>query len=116
MLKTRPGADVLAYFELDLTDAGRKKMRGVPIDGPIPAIVRTKRPGHLAYYFAGDFADQPKVPESYRYRGIPKIRAWLGAEHRDDQQAFYWRIYVPMMQRIIAEAEATARSQPRETT
>jgi hypothetical protein len=104
-----PGAEVLASFTLDLTDAGRQKMRGVPIDGPIPAIVRTQRPNHLAYYFAGDFADQPKVPESYRYRGLQKVRAWLGAEHRDDQQAFYWRVYVPMMQRIVTEAETAAR-------
>ena len=112
VMTTRPGAQVLAQFNLDLTDSGRTKMRGVPIDGGIPAIVRTKRPGHLAYYFAGDFADQPKVPKSFRYLGIPKIRAWLGAEHRDDQQAFYWRVYVPMMQHILAEAEHTARSQP----
>ena len=109
IMEARPGAEVLAHFNLALTDTGRRKMRGVPIDGPIPAIIRTKRPGHLAYYFAGDFADQPNLPEAYRYRWLPKIRAWLGAEHRDDQQAFYWRIYVPMMQRIIAEAEATAR-------
>lgn len=112
IMKTRPGAQVLAHFDLELTASGREKMRGVPIDGGLPAIVRTKRPGHLAYYFAGDFADQPKVPKSYRYVGLPKIRAWLGAEHRDDQQAFYWRVYVPMMQHILAEAEHTARSQP----
>ena len=112
IMTPRPGAEVLAHFDLGLTESGRTKMRGVPIDGGIPAIVRTKRPGHLAYYFAGDFADQPKVPKSYRYLGIPTIRAWLGAEHRDDQQAFYWRVYVPMMQHILAEAERTARSQP----
>ena len=112
VMRTRPGAEVLASFDLDLTDSGRLKMRGVPINGPIPAIVRTKRAGHLAYYLAGDFADQPKVPKSYRYRWLPKVRAWLGAEHRDDQQAFYWRVYVPFMQHVIAEAEATARSRP----
>ncbi len=115
VMKPRPGAEVLAHFDLDLTDSGRTKMRGVPITGPIPAIVRTRRPGHLAYYFAGDFADQPKVPATYRYRWLPKIRAWLGTEHRDDQQAFYWRVYVPMMQHILAEAERTARSQPSAT-
>ena len=87
-------------------------MRGVPITGPIPAIVRSRRAGHLAYYFAGDFADQSTVSKAYRYRWLPKIKARLGAEHRDDQQAFHWRVYVPLMQHIIAEAEATSRARP----
>ena len=107
-----PGAEVLANFELKLTDVGRRKMRGVPITGPIPAIVRSRRAGHLAYYFAGDFADQSTVSKAYRYRWLPKIKARLGAEHRDDQQAFHWRVYVPLMQHIIAEAEATSRARP----
>lgn len=110
IMKPRPGAEVLASFGLDLTESGRKKMRGVPVDGGIPAIFRTRRAGHLAYYFAGDFADQPTVPKSFRYVGLPKIKAWLGAEHRDDQQAFYWRIYVPMMQHIIREAERASQA------
>jgi len=107
VIELRPGAAVIAHFDIELTDAGRRKMRGVPVDRPFPAIVRTVRPSHVAYYFAGDFADQPRVPASYRYKWLPKIRAWLGAEHRDDQQAFYWRVYVPLMQRVIREAEAT---------
>lgn len=114
VMEPRPGAEVVANFELDLTDSGRAKMRGVPVDRPFPAIVRTVRPGHVAYYFAGDFADQPKVPSAYRYKWLPKIRAWLGAEHRDDQQAFYWRVYVPVMQHVIREAEATAKAPARE--
>jgi hypothetical protein len=114
VMEPRPGAEVIAQFEFELTDAGREKARGVPIDRPFPAVVRTERPGHLAYYFAGDFADQPKVPSSYRYKWLPRVRAWLGAEHRDDQQAFYWRVYVPVMQHVIREAEATARAAGRE--
>ena len=110
VMTPRDGAEVIASFDLELTDAGRQKMRGVHVDRPFPAIVRTVRPGYVAYYFAGDFADQRKVPESYRYKWLPKIRAWLGAEHRDDQQAFYWRVYVPLMQRVIREAETAARA------
>lgn len=115
VMEPRPGAEVIARFELELTDSGRAKTRGIPIDRPFPAIVRTVRPGHLAYYFAGDFADQPKVPSAYRYKWLPKVRSWLGAEHRDDQQAFFWRVYVPVMQHVIHEAEATARAAARQT-
>ena len=110
VMEPRPGAEVLATFSLDLTPSGREKIKGVPVDKPFPAVLRTRRPGHLAYYFAGDFADQPKVPSSYRYKWLPKIKAWLGAEHRDDQQAFFWRVYTPMMQRIIEDAWKTSGS------
>lgn len=110
VLEPRPGAEVLASFSIDLTPSGRRKMWGVPVERPFPAIVRTRFPGHLAYYFAGDFADQPSVPSSYRYRGLPTVRAWLGAEHRDDQMAFHWRVYTPLMQRIIRDANDVARS------
>jgi hypothetical protein len=110
VMEARPGAEVLATFDLELTPEGRRKMRGVPVERPFPAIVRSRHPTHLAYYFAGDFADQPTVPGSYRYRWLPEIRRWLGAEHRDDQQAFFWRVYTPVMQTIIREAEATARA------
>jgi hypothetical protein len=109
IMEPRPGAEVLATFELALTDSGREKMRGVPFDRPIPAILRTRRPGHLAYYFAGDFADSPARQKAYRYRWLPEIRALLGAENRDDLQAVYWRIYAPIMQRIIREAAALSR-------
>jgi hypothetical protein len=114
VMEPRPGAEVIASFELELTDTGRQKMRGIPVDRPFPAILRTARSDHLAYYLAGDFADQPKVPSAYRYKWLPRIRAWLGAEHRDDQQAFYWRVYVPLMQHVIREAEATAAGAARE--
>ena len=110
VMEPRPGAQIVARFDLALTDAGRQKARGIPVDRPFPAILRTTSPSHLAYYFAGDFADQPKVPASYRYKWLPNIRAWLGVEHRDDQQAFYWRVYVPVMQHVLAETEATARA------
>lgn len=89
--------------------AGREKMRGVPFDGPIPAIFRTARPNHLAYYFAGDFADSPARQKAYRYRWQPEIRALFGVENRDDLQAVYWRIYAPIMQRIIRDAVSQSR-------
>lgn len=109
IMKPRPGSEVLAKFEFELTESGRAKTQGVPISGPIPAIIRAEHARHRSYYFVGDFADQPNPSSAYRYRWLPKIKATFGAEHRDDQQAFFWRIYVPMMQRILAEAERTAR-------
>ena len=109
IMEPQAGAEVLADFSFALTESGRKKARGVPIDRSFPAIVRTTRPGHVAYYFAGDFADQPSPKTPYRYKWMPTIKAWLGAEVRDDQQAVYWRVWVPFMQTILDEAEATAR-------
>ena len=45
VMETRPGAQVVARFDLGLTDAGRKKMRGIPA-GRSPRSSGTVRPGH----------------------------------------------------------------------
>ena len=110
VMEPRPRAEVLATFELDVTPSGRRKLRGVPVERPFPAILRTARADRVAYYLAGDFADQPHLTRAYRYRWLPKIKALLGVEHRDDGQAFFWRVYAPMMQRIVEEASRSSRS------
>lgn len=109
IMEPRPGAEVLATFEFEATESGREKLRGVPIDKPVPAILRSEHPGFRSYYFAGDFADAPARFKAFRYRWLPEIRALLGAENRDDMQAVYWRIYAPIMQRVIRDAASAAK-------
>lgn len=104
-----PGTEVLATYSVALTEAGKKKARGVPITGAIPAIMRRDTPQRLSYYFAGDFVDMPLELTRYKYKWMPTIRRFLAPEHRDDQVAFYWRVYVPLMQRIIGEASDRAQ-------
>jgi hypothetical protein len=70
-----------------------------------PAVVRNMATaGGVAYYFAGDFADNPmpqiQVPlAGYTgfKRSFEKVRLY------PSEAAFYWRFYVPMMSRILLD-------------
>ena len=101
---------VLGSYKIDLTASGLEKMKGVPLgaDGRVPAIIRTEMSDYRAYYFAGDFADLKLVPPVERYRWYERFKARFSEEIRDDQTAFFWRIYVPMMVRIIGDASDTS--------
>ena len=98
-------AGVLATFRWNLTKAGRKRLqaRGLPM--VFPAVVRNMADGGgVAYYFAGDFADNPmpqiQVPlAGYTgfKRSFEKVRLY------PSEAAFYWRFYVPMMSRILLD-------------
>lgn len=108
LVRPTAGSTVLASYKVLLTPSGRVKASEVPLgaDGMIPAVVRTEMRGYRAYYFAGDFADLKVVPGVERYRWYERFKARFSKEARDDQTAFFWRIYIPMMRRILADAHA----------
>ncbi len=109
IVETKPGTEVLANYRVALTERGKRTARGLPIEGDIPAVIRRDRPERLSYYFAGDFVDMQMASEAHRYKWLPKIKSVLAPENRGDQTAFYWRVYVPMMQRILGEAKDRAK-------
>ncbi len=96
---------VLASFRWDLEDAGvaRLKARGLP--RTFPAVTRRLAPGGgTAYYFAGDFADNPMSDRRVPLAGYLTVKRWseslrLGPSENE----FYWTFYVPMMERILSE-------------
>jgi hypothetical protein len=98
-------SQVLASFSWNLTQEGQNRLlaRGLPMT--FPAVVRNMAPGGgVAYYFAGDFADNPmpqiQVPlAGYTgfKRSFEKVRLY------PSEAAFYWRFYVPMMSRILLD-------------
>jgi len=94
---------VLASYKWKLTEAGRRRLQARGLPDRFPAVVRRMAPGGgTAYYFAGDFADNP-LPEvavplaGYRWfkRSFERARLY------PSDTGFYWRFYVPMMSRIL---------------
>jgi hypothetical protein len=105
VVKPTTGSTVLASYRVSLNPSGKLKAREVPLgSGLLPAIVRTDLPGYRAYYFAGDFADLNVQPSVERYAWYERFKARFSEEVRDDQTAFYWRIFIPMMRRIVSDA------------
>ena len=101
----RPGSNtrVLASFQWHLSDAGRKRLgeRGLPIR--FAAVTRHTTEGHgPAYYFAGDFADNPMAVAPIPLAGYPTMRKWFEkAKLSPSETAFYWCFYAPMMTHLL---------------
>ena len=103
------GAARLASFQWHLTPAGRERLsaRGLPLR--FPAVTRRVPPeGGLAWYFAGDFADNPLDPEPVPFLGYLGFRHFVeGMKMAPSETAFYWRFYAPMMESILSDNESS---------
>jgi hypothetical protein len=99
------GTEVLASFRFRLTAAGsaRLKARGLP--EVFPAVTRRRHEtGGAAYYFAGDFSDNPMFDVPVPLAGWPLALRWLhGLSVGPSETAFYWRFYVPMVSRLLED-------------
>lgn len=96
-------AEVIATYEIRVTESGAQKLRGLPIAGRIPAAVRTQSADRTTYYFAGDWAYRPEFSR-YGYWGLPRVKRIAAPDDRDGVEPFFWGMYVPLMQHIIREA------------
>jgi len=110
------GTELLASFVWHLEPAGRQALsrRGLP--ERFPAVTRRRFPsGGSSYYFAGDFADNPLERARVPLAGYLEARA-LGEALKvaPSEAAFYWRFYVPMMERLLASVGTrSSRSAPK---
>ena len=96
---------VIAWYNLNLTDEGKKQLEPFDLDGQFPAIIANQSTNQRSYYFAGDFTD---------YRGPDKIKHFLGAttlykyfsvSSEGDLSYFYWHFYVPFMSKMLNDIE-----------
>lgn len=101
----REGTEVLASYRLDLTASGQAKLDALGLKSRLPAVLRKRSENYTAYYFAGDFADNVEIPSLYQYQGWYHFRKTFSIEIPGDQQAFYWRAYVPLMLKIIDDVK-----------
>ncbi|NGZ77355.1 hypothetical protein [Saccharibacillus alkalitolerans] len=118
------GSEVLAEYNLQLTDNGRALLAERGIRENFPAVIRRETPaggfdgaipfgataspaaGQVSYYFAGDYADHDEYPFWRRYAGWPTFKSWFTFDTPGSEEAFYWDVYVPMMQKVLEEASS----------
>lgn len=105
IMQAGDGTEVLARFDWHLEETGRDRLaaRGLPLS--FPAVCRRLEPGGgTAYYFAGDFADNPMPETPVPLVGYRTAKKWFEAARlAPSEAAFYWRFYVPMMSRLLEE-------------
>ncbi|XXM70887.1 hypothetical protein ACQ0QQ_14350 [Lysinibacillus sphaericus] len=99
------GGEVLAEYTLSLSKSGKKKLLALNLPETFPAVVHSGNKRYDTYYFSGDYADHPDVPDLYQTAGLQKWRKWTEAGNPDNLSAFYWKAYVPMMTSILDRIE-----------
>ena len=106
-----PSARALASFQWNLTPAGTERLRARGLPLRFPAVVRAGGGRGAAFYFAGDFADNPQPAGAVPLAGYLTLRRWIeGARLAPSEDAFYWAFYVPMMAAMLDEVEARRRA------
>jgi hypothetical protein len=104
VVEAAPGATTLASYAWHATPGGRARLEARGLPARFPAIVRA--PAARAWYFAGDFADNP-LPEGER-----PFAGWLALRKTTESlrlapsvDGFYWRFYAPLVDALLDEAE-----------
>ncbi|MDQ1910171.1 hypothetical protein RAC89_06620 [Paenibacillus sp. GD4] len=111
VIEPEDSKEVLAYYQLDVTDAGEDKLREQGLPSTFPAVIRHDTGIYRAYYFAGDYADNNEVPGFYKASWLDSIFRAVSWDSGKSEQSFYWRAYLPLMKRIFKEA-TDLREQP----
>lgn len=101
-----PGTEILAAFELPLLPSGQEKLRAFGIPSWTPAVLESRQGTRTSYYFAGDFVDTWPVPGSHRLKGLVDVSSFLSHESPGNSRSFFWKVYAPMMRRIIEDTLA----------
>ncbi|MFG6494940.1 hypothetical protein P8610_06240 [Fictibacillus sp. UD] len=93
-------AEVMANYQLKLTDSGENKLNKYQIPLTFPAVVHHQNTLYSSTYFAGDYADQAELPNLFQTWGLSWIKQHITL---DDGQGstFYWKVYLPLMKSIL---------------
>ena len=94
-------AEVLASFTFDVTEQGAQKLAELGLSSVFPAIVRNINTQYTSYYFAGDFADGVITYKWWDFAGFSSIKRIFPMGDKGDNSQFFWRCYVPVMDKIL---------------
>lgn len=94
----RSGSEVLATYELDVTESGATLLAEAGLPSAFPALVQ-RSDAPLVLYGAGDFSDIGFETGGH-YAGKPWVRGMLPSGVAS-QASFYWNFYVPLLTEVI---------------
>lgn len=101
-----PGLKTVADYTFDLTEKGKEKLDKLGLGTVFPAIMLYQNSQNTGWYFAGDFADFNSGLPRFNIAGIAWLKKLLADDSVDSNAYFYWKAYVPLMQKILKDLEA----------
>lgn len=102
-----PDAETLAEFAWRVSEDGARRLEARGLPASFPAVTRRRSAGGgVAYYLAGDFADNPMPDRPVPFAGYLRLRYHMeGARIAPGETAFYFRFYAPLVTAVLEEAE-----------
>lgn len=100
IIEANKDTEILAKYQLDVTEEGRKIINKYKLLSEFPAIIR-KTGSYTSYYFAGDFADSNSTPRFHNAYGMQYLNKITTFDEDTNQNYFYWNIYYPLIKSII---------------
>jgi len=107
--------EVLASFTFDVTEQGEQKLADLGLSSVFPAIVRNANTQYTSYYFAGDFADGVITYKWWNFEGFSNIKRIFPMGDKGDNSKFFWRCYVPVMNKILDDVNLKMAETPDES-
>lgn len=98
-------AETLASYQLDLTEEGKLVFEKLGLPLTFPAMIRSQNTQFTSYYFAGDFADGNYSEKLSHFYGYDKWKSIFTFGVKGDNSKFYWRCYVPLMEKILNDVK-----------
>lgn len=101
VIEPLPGTDVLAQYQFNATDSGRKKLAESGLKGTFPAVCRRTN-GHIAYYSAGELVDFNRAmgPPDTRLT-LYVNRSFYSQLHASNDAVFFWHTAYPLLTNIL---------------
>ncbi|MGJ7910184.1 hypothetical protein [Neobacillus sp. LXY-1] len=96
IVEPRDTNEVLASYKLPISETAKKRLEAYGIPDKFPAVIYHQNAKYSSYYFSGDYADEPDIPNIYQTKGIDLWKRYFG-----EKDSFYWTAYVPMMKDIL---------------
>jgi hypothetical protein len=102
---------VIANFQIGANSNGIKELQhyGLPLE--FPAITMHKGADYQFFYFSADFCDNPITLTTSYFRWVDLFK-WLYYNTKEDpaeRKSFFWKIYRPLMTRILNDYYSTLK-------
>ncbi|WP_247231561.1 hypothetical protein [Telluribacter sp. SYSU D00476] len=94
----------IAHYEIGANARGKSLLTRHGLSTRFPAVLMHKAPDYQFYYFAGDYSDNPVKLQSAYFKWIERVvPLFMHSATLADRNEFFWKVYQPMMARILDE-------------